>query len=59
MDRVASVNRYTVPVRVLYAKKMMPKKRFIRDLSYDDAEIRVELATALKVGHLKRKVTHC
>jgi hypothetical protein len=34
MDRVASVNRYPVPVGVLYAKKMMPKKRFNRDLSY-------------------------
>ncbi len=37
MDRVASVNRYTVPVGVLYAKKMMPKKRFSRDLSYGDS----------------------
>lgn len=34
MDRVASVNRYPVPVGVLYEKKMTPKKRFIGDLSY-------------------------
>jgi len=34
---VAGINRYTVPVGVLYAKKMMPKKRFIRDLSRCDS----------------------
>jgi hypothetical protein len=28
---VAGINRYTVPIGVLYAKKMMSKKRFIRD----------------------------
>jgi hypothetical protein len=30
---VASINRYTVPIGVFYAKKMMSKKRFIRDLA--------------------------
>jgi hypothetical protein len=32
LNRVASINRYTVPIGVPYAKKMMSKKRFIRDL---------------------------
>ena len=37
MNCVASVNRYAVPIGVLYAKKMMSKKRFIRDLSCYDS----------------------
>ena len=36
---VASINRYAFPIRVLYTKKMMPKKRFIRDLSRRDSPI--------------------
>jgi len=34
---VAGVNRYTVPIGVLYAEKMMAKKRFIGDLSCCDS----------------------
>src|SRR5580693_5559067 len=34
---MASINRYTVPIGVLYAKKMMSKKSFIRDLSCCDS----------------------
>jgi hypothetical protein len=34
---VARINRYTVPIGVLYAKKMMSKKSFIRDLSCCDS----------------------
>jgi hypothetical protein len=34
---VAGINSYTVPIGVLYAKKMMSKKRFIRDLSCRDS----------------------
>src|ERR1035438_6189177 len=34
---VASINRYTVPIGVLYAKEIMSKKTFIRDLSCCDS----------------------
>ncbi len=37
LNCVASINRYTVPIGVLYAKKIMAKKRFIRDLSCCDS----------------------
>ena len=37
LNCVAGINRYTVPIGVLYAKKMMSKKRFIRDLSCCDS----------------------
>lgn len=37
MNGVARINRYAVPVGVLYAKKMMSKKHFIRDLSCRDS----------------------
>ena len=30
---MAGINRYTVPIGVLYAKKIMAKKRLIRDLT--------------------------
>ena len=33
MNGMARINRYTVPIGVLHAKKMMSKKRFIRDLT--------------------------
>ena len=34
---VASINRYTVPIGVLYAKEIMAEKSFIRDLSCCDS----------------------
>jgi hypothetical protein len=37
LNCVASVNRYAVPIGVLYAKKMMSKKRFIRNFSCCDS----------------------
>jgi hypothetical protein len=37
LNCMTSINRYTVPIGVLYAKKMMSKKRFIRDLSCCDS----------------------
>jgi len=37
LNSVAGINRYTVPIGVLYAKQMMSKKGFIRDFSRCDS----------------------
>jgi hypothetical protein len=37
LNCVASINRYPVPIGVLYAKKIMSKNIFIRDLSCCDS----------------------
>jgi hypothetical protein len=37
LNCVAGIDRYTVPIGVLYAKKIMAEKRFIRDLSCLDS----------------------